>query len=132
MYAFKMGLYEFLHGVHRKRLAGRMHMDPSTLSRTVNKNQRITEADLDRLIAAVQTSERTPTMHEVAYLRDLVGPAPRPTRACAGNTDTFRQQSCADAVVALAGRHQDREWAALAVANEVDFVVSPPPDRPRA
>ncbi|MGX1506877.1 UNVERIFIED_CONTAM: transcriptional regulator with XRE-family HTH domain [Streptomyces graminofaciens] len=71
MYAFKMGLYEFLHGVHRKRLAGRMHMDPSTLSRVVNKNQRITEADLDRLIAAVRTSERTPTMQEVAYLRTL-------------------------------------------------------------
>jgi transcriptional regulator with XRE-family HTH domain len=80
MYAFKVGLYEFLRGVHRKRLAGRMHMDPSTLSRVVNKNQRITEADLDRLIAVVRTSERTPpTMQEIAYLRTLYVRAERET-----------------------------------------------------
>ena len=76
MYAFKGGLYEFLRGVHRKRLAGRIHMDPGTLSRVVNKNQRITEADLDRLIAAVQTSERTPpTTQEIVLLRRLHGRA---------------------------------------------------------
>ncbi|MFM9583090.1 hypothetical protein [Streptomyces caniscabiei] len=76
MYAFKRGLYDFLGGVHRKRLAGRMHMDPSALSRIVNKNQRVTEADLDRLIAAVQTSERIPpTTQEIVRLRTLYAKA---------------------------------------------------------
>ncbi|WP_331735655.1 hypothetical protein OG379_41345 (plasmid) [Streptomyces sp. NBC_01166] len=72
MHVFKVCLYEFLNGVHRKRLAGRMHMDPSTLSRLVNKNQRIAEEDLDRLIAAVRTSRETPpTMQEIVSLRGL-------------------------------------------------------------
>ncbi|SFN95307.1 hypothetical protein SAMN04487980_10403 [Streptomyces sp. cf124] len=72
MYRFKKGLYEFLQGVHRRRLAGRILMDPGKLSRVVNKNQRITRADLDRLIAAVQTSERTPpTLEEIVRLRGL-------------------------------------------------------------
>jgi hypothetical protein len=72
MYAFKASLYEFLHGVHRTRLAGRMHMEPSTLSRAVKSNTRVLQADLDRLIGAVQTSERTPpTPSEIAHLRRL-------------------------------------------------------------
>ncbi|MFI2721151.1 hypothetical protein ACH5AI_33275 [Streptomyces collinus] len=72
MYAFKASLYEFLHGVHRTRLAGRMHMEPSTLSRAVKSNKRVLQADLDRLIGAVQTSERTPpTPSEIAHLRRL-------------------------------------------------------------
>jgi hypothetical protein len=52
---------------------------------------------------------------------DLVGPAPRSVQAGAGNTDPFQQRTCADTVVALAGRHQDRQRAALAVAGKVNF-----------
>jgi len=56
---------------------------------------------------------------------DLVGSAPRSAQAGAGNTDPFQQRAYADAVVALAGRHQDRERAALVVAGNVDFGGQP-------
>jgi hypothetical protein len=63
--------------------------------------------------------------------------------------DALQQRACADPVVALAGCHQDREGAALAVASEVDFggqsssgsaqdlivrfvLLMPPPFRPVA
>ena len=52
---------------------------------------------------------------------DLVGPAAWSTRAGARDADPFQKRARADAVVALSGRHQDRERAALALAGEVDF-----------
>ncbi|MFJ1878230.1 coiled-coil domain-containing protein [Streptomyces chartreusis] len=78
MYAFKKGLYEFLSGVHRRRLAGRMHMEPSTLSRTVSTNLRVTQSRLNDLITAVQGSERRPpTPQEIVELRTLHARAER-------------------------------------------------------
>ncbi|MGW1364502.1 hypothetical protein ACWCQP_44745 [Streptomyces chartreusis] len=78
MYAFKKSLYELLDGVHRRRLAGRLHMGPSALSRTVNMNLRITEERLNELIAAVRVSERTPpTPKEIVDLRTLHARAER-------------------------------------------------------
>jgi transcriptional regulator with XRE-family HTH domain len=110
MYAFKVGLYEFLRGVHRKRLAGRMHMDPSTLSRVVNKNQRITEADLDRLIAAVRASERTPpAMKEIVYLRSLYARAEQEA-----DSEAFR----------LRGLRADREQAVRLAIEREDLLNS--------
>lgn len=107
MHAFKVGLYEFLSGVHRKRLAGRMHMDPSTLSRVVNKNQRITEADLDRLIAAVRTSEETPpTMQEVVLLRSLYVRAEREADSTAFRLRGLRAER--EQAVRQAIEHEDR------------------------
>lgn len=52
---------------------------------------------------------------------DLVGLAARPALAGARDADAFQEGTRADAVVALAGCQQDREWASLAVAGEVDF-----------
>lgn len=52
---------------------------------------------------------------------DLVGPAAWSARPGARDTDALQKGSRADAVVALAGWHQDRERVAPAVAGEMDF-----------
>jgi hypothetical protein len=52
---------------------------------------------------------------------DLVGPAAWAALTGAWDADAFQQGACADAVVALAGRQQDREGPTAAVAGEVDF-----------
>lgn len=76
MYAFKSCLFEFLHGVARKRLAGQMHLHPSSLSKAVTKNQRIDRPLLNKLIYAVQTSARTPpTAEQITTLRKAHGRA---------------------------------------------------------
>ncbi|EXU62541.1 hypothetical protein Z951_40990 [Streptomyces sp. PRh5] len=46
--------------------------------------------------------------------------------------DAFQQRASARAVIALTGAEQHGQGAAAAVAGQMDFLVSPPRDRPRA
>lgn len=52
---------------------------------------------------------------------DLLRAAAGSTQAEARDPDPFQERLGTDAVVALAGGQQDREWPAAAVAGEVDF-----------
>jgi hypothetical protein len=52
---------------------------------------------------------------------DLAGSAAWPAEAAAGNADTFEQDACAGAAMALARRDEDGRGTVLAVTGEVDF-----------
>lgn len=56
---------------------------------------------------------------------DLVRAAAGSAHAEARDPDPLQEGLCTDAVVALAGCQQDREWPATAVADEVDFGAQP-------